>query len=403
MSMERNDTDVLFEYLRKILFERNTPMLSAQEVSPESEKLVNGMNLFHDWLEENFRFANDIAEGNLNGTEPSKDNPLCAPLKMLRSNLSHLMWQTKQVADGDYSQRVAMLGEFSTAFNTMTMQLKQREAALKEHNALLSHITDNIGEYVAVLDEETRESLYENKALVDMSIEEPRLAEDLRYSISRYDMESSGRSWEISLLSSEEEGRTLYYHVDSFYIDWQGKKAIAHLLCDVTEQKEWESSIEYAANSDALTGLFNRRYCMEMMERYIENKRDFLVCFVDLDKLKYVNDTFGHCHGEEYILTMAAVLKENVRKDDIICRIGGDEFVILMPKCTEKHSKMRMNQARNRLLQLTAEKNLKYPMSLSYGVIACGENNTLSAEEILDESDKEMYLFKQAHRSEWKV
>lgn len=397
--MRQKDADVLFQYLKQILFDRSAPLLSEEEVAPEFEKLVKGMNLLHGWIDESYKFAGDIAEGNLNGEEPSKDNPLCDSLKMLRSNIAHLVWQTKQVAGGDYSQRVAMMGDFSTAYNTMILQLKQREAALTEHNALLSRITDNIGEYLAVLDEETREFLYENKALTDMAREEGGVVEDLRYNIKNYDMENNGRSWEINISPREDHEYPLYYRVDSFYIDWQGRKATVHLLRDVTEQKEWESSIEYAANTDILTGLYNRRYCMEVLDGYIANKKNFYVCFADLDQLKFVNDNYGHGFGDEYIQTVADVLKGYFRKEDIICRMGGDEFLIIMENCTEKYARISMEQIRKRLLQLTEDNDIKYSMSISYGIVGCDENNMLAAEEILNESDKEMYIFKQAHRN----
>ena len=171
--MKQNDADIIFAYLKSILFERNASMLSEQDVTTEFTKVVQGMNLLHEWLNELSGFAEDIALGNLNGKMPARANPLCDSLKMLRSNFSHLVWQTKQVANGDYSQKVAMLGEFSDAFNQMTEQLKQRELALREQNALLSCITDNIGEYVVVFDEETKEVLYENKSWVDTTMREP--------------------------------------------------------------------------------------------------------------------------------------------------------------------------------------------------------------------------------------
>lgn len=395
--MNQGDADVLFQYLKEILFERNTPMLSEKDVSPEFEKLVEGMNLLHGWIDESYRFARDIAEGNLNSEEPSKDNPLNDSLKMLRSNISHLIWQTKRVAEGDYCQRVAMMGDFSTSFNTMIAQLKRREAALTEHNALLSYMTDNIGDFVLVLDDETKKILYENKAAINLLVEETQIAGMLQHFLKAYNVRDSGRSWEISLPSPGDVEQMLFYHIDSFYIDWQGKQATAHLLRNVTEQREWESSIEYEANTDALTGLYNRRYCMDVLTRLLANKKEFFICFADLDKLKYVNDTFGHCCGDEYIRTVASVLKESFRGDDVICRMGGDEFIVLMQGCVEKHAVMRMEQVRNRLFQLVQERHLKHEMSISYGVVAYDKNNKMDAEALLCEADQKMYLFKQAH------
>ncbi len=396
--MRQNDADIIFAYLKSILFERNASMLSDQDVSTEFSKVVQGMNLLHNWLNELSGFAEDIALGNLNGKMPERANPLCDSLKMLRSNFSHLVWQTQQVANGDYSQKVAMMGEFTDAFNIMIEQLKQRELALREQNALLSCITDNIGEYVIVFDEETKEVLYENKALIDTTIKEPELIDILHQYLEETNADTSIRSRDISFISPSLTDRMLHYHLNSFFIDWQGRKSIAYLLRDVTDQKEWESSIEYAANSDPLTGLFNRRYCMEILEGYVRDKEDFSVCFADLDKLKYVNDNFGHACGDEYILTTTSVLRDHFRKEDIICRIGGDEFVILMQGCSSKYMEMRMKQVRSRLAQLALKGEHNFSMSISYGIYASNENEGLSADEILEKSDERMYAFKQAHR-----
>lgn len=374
-------------------------MLSEQDVSSEFTKVVQGMNRLHSYLNEADNFAKDIALGNLNGKMPAEENPLCDSLKLLRSNFSRMVCQTKQVANGDYSQKVAMMGELSDAFNMMIDQLKQRELALCEQNALLSCITDNIGEYVIVFEEETKEVLYENKSWIDTAISEPELIDMLYHYLEEANADISIRSKDISFSLSCTPDRVLHYLMNSFFIDWQGRKSIAYLLRNVTERKERESSLEYAAKSDSLTGLYNRRYCMEVLERFVKDKKVFSVCFADLDRLKYVNDTFGHAYGDEYILTTVSILREYCRKEDIICRIGGDEFVIIMENCPRKYVEMRMRQVRLRMKQLVIKNIQKFTMSLSYGIYDSAEGNELSADEILEKSDERMYAFKQAHRN----
>ena len=353
------------------------------------------MNLHHDWLNEVSNFIEDIALGNLNRKMPARANPLCDSLKMLHSNFSYLIWQMKQVATGDYTQKVAMMGEFSEAFNLMIEQLKQRESALQEQNDLLSCITDNIGEYVIVFDEETKEVLYENISWMDTTMREPELVDILFHYLEEANEDTSIRSKNFNFISPSISDRILHYHLNSFFIDWQGRSSIAYLLRDVTEQKEWESSIEYVANSDPLTGLYNRRYCMDVLDSYVKNKKTFSLCFADLDKLKYVNDTFGHAIGDEYILTTVSVLRNHFRKEDLICRIGGDEFVIIMQDDSNKYMEMRMKQVRLRMAQLSLEDSRDFKMSISYGIYDCDTDNELSAEEILEKADERMYIFKQ--------
>lgn len=396
--MKQTDADILYQYVRDIIFGDNRSLLSEEELPAECGKLVRELNQLHIWLKESSEFAGDIATGRLNSESPSENNPFSEPLQQLRSNLSHLVWQTKQVANGDYSQKVAMLGEFSEAFNTMTEQLRQRENALLEQNTLLSYITDNIGELVIVIDDETNEVLYENRAVIDLTMKEPKTAEVLYRYIEKYRSINESRSQDVNFCQSDGLGQKVCYHIDSFHIDWQGRQSTAHLLRNITEQKAWESSIEYAANSDQMTGLYNRRYCMKVLESYVAEKISFSVCFADLDRLKYVNDNFGHAFGDEYIKLAARILKESFRDEDVICRFGGDEFVVLLKGCDDKCMDVRMKQVRKRLEQYASENKREYRMSISYGIINCNKDNKLSAEEILNQSDEKMYRFKQLHR-----
>lgn len=390
--MRREETEILFEYLRRILYERETPMLDERAVSAECSELVKGMNLLQVWLRENADFADSIAMGKLQANEPSKENPLCDSLKMIRSNLAHLSWQTKQVAGGDYSQKVAMMGDFSEAFNTMTEQLKQREEALFQHNALLSCITDNIEEAVVVLAKKTGDVLYGNKAFLNLITGDVLSTEGIRAILEEYKEDTPRYSWEKQL---ELEGRNVYLQIVSIQIDWLGQNARVYLLRDITEQKEREIIIEKEANSDVMTGLYNRRFCMKKLDELAGKKIPFSICFIDLDGLKAVNDNYGHDAGDEYIQVAAGLLKKFFRREDILCRIGGDEFIIIMPRCPQKYLETRMEQVRSQLFKMAKE--YEYVMGISYGTSGY-DGGDRNVEEILEEADTRMYAFKQKNR-----
>lgn len=415
LRMNQDDVELLFEYLKKILFAGGAvEAMELSQVSQECSKLVQGLNLLNKWLTENQRFSENIALGNLNCEGPSRDNPICDPLKMLRSNLSHLVWQARQVAQGDYSQKVVMLGEFSDGFNTMIEQLKQREeelveqnnhimdkaSALLESNELMTCITENMKDFIIVQDAETKEIVFENRAFSVFARTKPIAAKYLQEQLQNYSEKVSGRFWEIVLYEEEIKSgdETLYFALHSFYIDWQGRRARAHLLNDETAHKLRESSIEHIANSDPLTGLYNRRYCMEMLEEFIEEKSAFSICYADLDGLKYVNDHYGHAVGDQYLLTVSRIFREIFRSSDIVCRIGGDEFVILLQNCPMPFLITRMKQVYDRIDALSDHNEWGIPMSISYGICSCEESNMLTAEEILEQADTKMYAFKQENK-----
>jgi len=111
---------------------------------------------------------------------------------------------------------------------------------------------------------------------------------------------------------------------------------IARIAQDITERKSLESELRWGSEHDPLTGLFNRRRFAEELarevtraSRYPDNTGALLLA--DLDSLKYVNDTLGHRAGDEVIKGVAGVLAERIRTTDVLARVGGDEFAVLLP------------------------------------------------------------------------
>lgn len=107
------------------------------------------------------------------------------------------------------------------------------------------------------------------------------------------------------------------------------------LALDVTEQKEYQEKLEYFSWHDALTGLFNRAYFEEQLDSLdsiADSQFPVTVLSADLDGLKLINDTMGHVQGDELLKICARILKESIRSGDIVARIGGDEFGLILHK-----------------------------------------------------------------------
>ena len=107
---------------------------------------------------------------------------------------------------------------------------------------------------------------------------------------------------------------------------------------DITDKKMQMELLQTQAERDDLTGLYNRRFGIRILtneiEKAKENETSLFVCFVDLNKLKYVNDYFGHDYGDEMIKIFSDTVAGELRERDIFFRIGGDEFVIIFSNCT---------------------------------------------------------------------
>lgn len=129
--MENRNCELLFEYLRSILYDSEVKPLEIDSLDEPFQKLGMGLQYLETAVREMKQCSAALSKGDLSSFKPARENFLCENLKNIHANLNHLTWQAKQVAKGDYSQTVSYLGEFSEAFNTMTEQLREREKSLK--------------------------------------------------------------------------------------------------------------------------------------------------------------------------------------------------------------------------------------------------------------------------------
>ena len=118
--MEDKNSELLFEYLRSILYDKKFSRLMWNNSMNLFGSLAGDCSIFAKTFTETKQYASSLSRGNLSVQPPPRENFLCENLKNIHANLNHLTWQAKQVAKGDYSQTVSYLGEFSEAFNTMT-------------------------------------------------------------------------------------------------------------------------------------------------------------------------------------------------------------------------------------------------------------------------------------------
>ncbi|HBH3610209.1 TPA: GGDEF domain-containing protein [Clostridioides difficile] len=140
------------------------------------------------------------------------------------------------------------------------------------------------------------------------------------------------------------------------------------------------------ANIDELTSAYNRKFAFEKIQHYIDNNLLFSLIYIDLDKLKTINDTYGHLAGDNYIINFSSIVIENLGIDDIFARIGGDEFIVIMPKSNENTTKEFIGKI---------SKIMDNKISFSYGIVEVSSENKMTVEEIINIADIRMYTNKQ--------
>lgn len=407
--MGEKNCELLFEYLKSILYGPRTASLDIERLAEPYRDLGRGLEYLHHAVEELLVYSAELSKGNLSVTFPDKYNFLCENLKNLHSNLNHLTWQAQQVAKGDYSQHVSYLGEFSTAFNDMTGQLKQREEQLKEtackaqsraemiedYNELLVSMLSKRNEWLSVVDIDTKEILYCNKGSHCDTIDSSFCATckkrlPFHQDILEWNDREQYKVWEIN-----DSGDT-YYRITSFLIEWKERKSCVHIVVDITDEKRMAHTLTSKAYHDPGTGIKNRLFFKEYMEKILDEKRDATLCYLDLDGLKYINDTFGHAQGDSYIQNFVEHIRGSFRNGDTFARIGGDEFCLVITG----RMKDLMNKKLSAILEeFQSDADSGYQCSFSYGTVEiAGKDNELTLDEILQKADSIMYNCKRKNK-----
>ena len=171
---------------------------------------------------------------------------------------------------------------------------------------------------------------------------------------------------------------------------------VKYVVCsavDITEQRKKENEIKYISYHDKLTGLYNRSYLEEEMERLnVQRKLPISIIMADLNGLKLVNDSYGHHEGDKLLVHAADVLKNCCRKEDIVGRWGGDEFLIFLPETDQKEAKKIADRIKHKSEKIKINNKKKGPIPLSMALgfaVKNSRNNDIN--EILNKAEDTMY------------
>lgn len=176
------------------------------------------------------------------------------------------------------------------------------------------------------------------------------------------------------------------------------------LFVRLSEIEHLQGILKEQANIDALTGLFNRRYLQSTLDREwarsLREQQPLCVVLIDIDHFKRVNDTHGHGVGDEVLVAMGRLLATGVRTEDLACRYGGEEFLVLMPKMPLDMALERAEQWRRSFAELDIRvAGARLALTMSLGVAVAPEH-AASPEELVRHADEALYRAKAQGRNQ---
>lgn len=221
--------------------------------------------------------------------------------------------------------------------------------------------------------------------------------------IIRILLESGGWTGEVATL--RKDGSVFTTHLSASLVRDGAGNPIRMMgsFVDLTEQKRLEEKLRAASITDELTGLLNRRGFMALAENQLSvsgrSGDELFLVFADFDNLKSINDRLGHRAGDRALVETAGLLRNTFRKSDIIGRVGGDEFALLLVAEPDLESETAViNRFESNVEAFNRDSGCDYALSISTGVVRFNIQSGLSLEELMKRADTLMYEEKKRKR-----
>jgi diguanylate cyclase (GGDEF)-like protein/PAS domain S-box-containing protein len=335
--------------------------------------------------------------------------PLAAHLRALRGELVRyeVDWRGRSFetrveplrsADGHISGTVGIAIDVTDR--------KTLHEQLQKQNVYFASLFESAPEAIAILDENDRiiringefTTLfgYADEEAIGKSINDLIVPPDMVAEAEGFTAQvASGENVRTESLRRHKNGRAIWVSIAAtpFKVQDEPGKVYA-MYHDISAKKKAEDDLKDLLLRDELTGLPNRRGFITLSEQALKLamrlERDVLMIFIDVDHLKYINDTFGHLAGDRALVDTARVLRDSCREADIVARLGGDEFVALMIVDSEQTADLVGERIKARVDSHNSESARGYTLSLSVGTTRSKAEGTTLA-DLLAQADSALY------------
>jgi len=189
------------------------------------------------------------------------------------------------------------------------------------------------------------------------------------------------------------------------------KEILSRIIKNAIEKTHLEKEINHVqdqltkmATKDELTGLYNRRFFLDVLENEVARDKRYAqglaLAMMDLDHFKQINDTYGHAAGDMVLREFAKMLKESLRESDIVCRYGGEEFVVIMPNTPTEGGWLVCERIRKKVSEYPFEYNTtRFQITISAGVVEYAKDVDQSGDDLIKRADDAMYQAKNEGRN----
>lgn len=280
----------------------------------------------------------------------------------------------------------------SDAIKVMQSILTKRlqQDTLSGSHAAMEAILENVGCAVYVLDKESREMLFANRKLKNTFEKELRDG-SFRELIQKGVVEEQ----DTGCIEFFHEDKACWYDFDCKDITWiDGSPATLFSLYEITDKKVYQKKIEQQAHTDFLTGLYNRMCCERDLARQIDetkkNGGEGAILYLDLDDFKHINDGLGHQYGDALLKSIAIELRSVKGIKNTCYRMGGDEFVVMIPPRVYPELERIVDEIRQIFVKPWYLKDADYYCTASMGIVTFPDAGD-SVEVLIRKADIAMY------------
>ena len=337
------------------------------------------------------------------------------------NRLNKLFEATARIGGGDLSARTGIshasgeFGQLAQAFDEMSASLEEKTHALQRSELRYKQLVENAHDMIVRIDLNGCYTFVNSITLQVNGYSEEEMIGRPYFDF----VHPEYRQAVVDFYREQIRSRTLSTYMEFPFVTkdgmdlWLGHnvqlvmegdkiKGFQAISRDISERKRMEEELEKAAITDPLTGIYNRRGFILMASHQLllaeRARQGLILCFIDLDDMKQINDEAGHEEGDHALLEATTILREAFRESDILARIGGDEFAVLAVGGSVDHWGILRERLQQQIDQHNAVPGRKYLISMSCGMAYYNPAESCSIDELMARADTLMYDEKRAKK-----